>query len=249
MQAVRHIKCAWDDRFDVQAYFLGWPPPIWPFDVYWGAYAMGIQATDCLGDAGANPEDATRRLYQYVTFDVTYATPGPDDPRPYPVGLSLTKHYDQTCAYSERFEPTMDAIRLDYTLFKWASDGTPLLQDEAPIMTQFRMKYSLSRHYLLTVPAAFTTCIYKCNSASFSPIDIPGWTFAAYTMLFQPPVITPTRDPQGNVRFDVDMAFAYREETWRKYWRATLGGYDSIVLRSGAAYNFPAAASFADLLP
>jgi hypothetical protein len=114
-----------------------------------------------------------------------------------------------------------------------------------------RANYVLTRYNLTTIPQQAIDFVGKINSVAIRPRLIATWTFAAQTLLFEPPTLRMgADDATGRPKFSATYRFKYRAETWRKFWRSDVQGYDTMRLKkTGTSWAYPEAADFSVLMP
>lgn len=134
--------------------------------------------------------------------------------------------------YSEELEPTAEFVRLDHRYFRWAS-GAPLSDGEAPGL--LRKSLNLTRTYFqaAAVPAEVLTGIGKVHNANYTSTSL-GLTFAAETLLFLPNPVQRQVSTAGSSGFNYAVKFAYKPETWNKFYRANTNSYESIYDLAGS---------------
>jgi hypothetical protein len=248
LKATRKLRCAWEDRYTLRGLLLAHPPALYPYnpDFVCRAVNCGIEP---FGGSNQSVADASMTTYPEAILTVNYETPKTADPQPYPKEDSVVKHEDPTMVFSESFDPYVEARRLDYTKFRWSS-GEPLTADESPIIPLSRAHYSVTRYNQPAAPSDILDYVGKINSATVTPVILGSFTFPIHTLLFEPPTINLTADDQGGRTFEISYKFWYKEEGWRKFWRAQTEQYESIInIDTEAAYESPEEIDFNGLLP
>jgi len=149
-----------------------------------------------------------------------------------------TKHLE---AYSEELEPTAEFLKQDHRLFKWADNGDPLLEGEAPgkKMNGMNLARTIFRANPPLPPSLLTLPGY-CNAGAYASATL-GLTFASETLLFGQPKISRTIRVDGaGMQFKVAMRFTFKSQGWNKFWRAKTQAWTRILLKDGTAYfNHP----------
>jgi len=148
----------------------------------------------------------------------------------------------------EELEPTLEFRTLDHRLFRWASNSDILLEPEAPGRLLQKMNFVKTFFFVTSIPAAVFTHVGHVNSTPHTSTFF-GTTFAAETLLYQPPHIGRSISVGGATDlYTVKIKFSYNPFGWNKFWRAKTQAYDEMLhYESGLPYkNFPLA-SFATL--
>lgn len=246
--ATRKMLIEWDMRYYLQASLLGHPGALYPYIPDYAARCVAV-SIEPFGGIDRHMIYADRAEYGYALLTAKYKTPQMGDPQPYPQAKSPALHASPQAVISESLEPTSEAMRLDFTKFKW-SDGAALTADEAPIRQVYRMAYSMTRHNLTEVPAFTQDYVGGCNAATITPVLMDTMVFGPFTLLYISPVIGLSIDDQGNRQFNVSYRFAYKAEGWRKVWRADTEDYQTIVHKdTDVDYESPPAFQFGNLFP
>lgn len=248
-KAQRKLLCKWDERHTLRAALLGWPRAWYPYTLDDRIRAEGVTVEPIGLQSQSSPITPDVASYEWAIMTVDYSSPSMGQPQPYPKDKDASKHNDITKAISETLEPNVEALKMDYRLFEW-TDGTALLEDEAPVRMVYRMAYSLTRHYQDNLPTEAVTKVGCINAASVTPILYDGVTFDAQTLLYVPPQLDFSVNDEGETTIDVTYRFAYKEEGWRKFWRADTKAYAQIrKTGAGATYDQPATADFTVFFP
>jgi len=151
--------------------------------------------------------------------------------------------------YSESIEPNVENMTLDHTRFRWSSaSGDVLRENEAPTRPLYSIALTRTLYKIPTaLPGDVLSLIGKCNSDSYFSTAL-GLNFGAETLLCLPTSSSKSVTSQGDPGYDVVFKFAYKPETWNKFWRAGSQSYEGIFLSDGNEYkNFPST-SFGSLL-
>jgi hypothetical protein len=247
--AQRRLLCYWADRYLLRYLLVAWPGAQYPYisDFPVRCTGVGIEPFAAMKTVAGMAADMAS--YEYAILNVRYESPQYGDAQPYPSALNMAKHLDPSKAISESFEPSLEALRLDYSLFKWG-DGAALKPDEAPVRSVYRMAYSLTRHNQTSIPGESLSYVGKINDDTVTPILLPGLSFAAHTLMYIPPSIDVATDESGTGLIDVTHRFAFKEEGWRKFWRGDTKQYEEIKVKSsGANYDQPEAVDFGVFFP
>ena len=245
--ATRKLLVEWRYRDLLREALISHPGHLYPYIADHQARCVKV-AVEPLGKQTATYSGLAN--YDWAVVTAQYRTPRISDPQPYPKSQSPTKYAQATATISETIEPFSEAQRLDYQLFTW-SDDTELKPDEAPVRIVHRMTYVLTRHYLAdAMLGTISSLVGKINAAEVTPILLSSDPFPAQTLLFQPAQTRLSANDLGEMRIDVTMRFAYKEEGWRKFWRGDTQQYDTLKVKaSGNAYNIPEEADFSVVFP
>jgi len=248
--ATRKLLVDWDERYQALAELTAGAGQLYPYLANAGIRCKDVAVERAPGKQDqVTPSSSGLATYEYAMLTAEYRVPSYGEPQPYPASVSPVLHNDPSAAISETLRPSTEALQMPADLFEW-SDGTALLDDEAPVRQVHRMEYTLTRHNQTSVPAAAVSYVGNVNSESISPILYPDVVFPAHTLLFMPPNIDIASDSDGNVLFNVAYSFAYKEEGWRKFWRADTESYETIVKKSDDSnYAEPAEVAFSALYP
>ena len=257
--ATRKLLCAWNDRTALRELLIGHPGQLYPY-----AYSFGARVVEVsIEPFGKEHQDALGEdlaWYEAAVLTVKYRSPGIAEPQPYPEEKSPSAHNNPQAVISENLEPYAQGMRLSPEKFRW-SDGTALSEEEAPPRILYRAKYTMTRYNLPAVPEEAVTYVGKINDAPVWPILLSrsgnpagDLYFPTNTLLFQPPTISMSMDSAGTRNFSVAYKFAFREEGWRKFWRADNEAYETIHHvasdgGAGAEYEMPEEADFSVLFP
>jgi hypothetical protein len=130
---------------------------------------------------------------------------------------------DDETLFSESLEPTAQYLTQSWESFKWKNG--PLMQPgEAPGKLFRGMDYVFTRYDLLYVPATIGL-VGCCNNAAITARTI-GWTFAAETLLFNPPSLQRkvSIGPSPTFKWTVTYRLTYHPQGWNTYWNAKKSG-------------------------
>lgn len=212
------LRCAWTARASLINDIVGarraWPHssfPVQPIAMQAGVVPAGNYVQD--GQACAYAEALVTIVYSTLIKDLI----------------------------TETLEPTAEFLTLDWKNFRWGSgNGDPLLEKEAP----GRLYKSLNLVRVMadrTPPFAtgLLTQIGNVNGAAYTS-SMLGLTFAAETLLFQPPNIQRTVNTAGVQKATITTKFSFKPQGWNKYWRAATQQWERIFVYNGAEYkNYP----------
>lgn len=201
------LRCAWADRFLLMEDIMG---NVWPH---------------CNG-AWANKASSQPDKSSYITVDQSCEY----------IHALVTVQYGTKVRdlFSESLEPTAEFITLDHKGFRWGGDD-PLLEGEAPGMLQKGLNLVRTSYQLAAIPAATLTCVGCSNLAAYTSTML-GLTFGAQTLLFQPPTMNRTFKTTGTEGWTLQTKFAYKPQTWNRFFRSKTNAWESITYINGTPY-------------
>lgn len=228
------LRCPWDQRFTVAADVVN---RLWPHGTL-GALAGKIGIKPELGQAA--PDAGQKFAYDFAILTVQYdvATLG---------GIDVVEggsHDGQL--YSESLEPTIEYQKLDHHMFTWTNvSGRELYENEAPSRAMRGMSLVRTLYNLTAIPASILTLPGKTNEAEYVSAAL-GVTFPEETLLFAPQPARRVVLASGSKGWTLTIKFAYKEQSWNKFWRQDKSGtdkYDEVFdTVNGVVYkNFPPA--------
>ena len=228
--------CNWADRYDLGGWFLtgdnGLPIK---FPHHTGSTNVRARRLSVKPFDAEQLGSGTIASYQYAILEVDYGIPS----------------FEKGAAselYSESIEPAAEFLTLDNELFAW-SDGEELKENEAPGRLFITCDYVLSRYGLTSLPSAVFSLIGCVNNAQFVSPTL-GWTFAAQTLLFNPPTASRKVSTEfESLVWDITIRMTYNPNTWNKFWRADTQQWETIKIIGGSTYNNYTPANFGALLP
>jgi len=141
---------------------------------------------------------------------------------------------------SESLEPTAEFQTLDYRGFCWSSgSGTPLEKDEAPGRLVRGLDYVHTRHRMTSVsPAVLSLVGYVNAGAMYAPTL--GLSFAAQTLLYNPPSLSKKYTTTGSDFTVGTFRFTFKPNGWNTFWRQATQAYEAMYVKGGGVYyNFP----------
>ncbi len=185
------LLCAYSDRYSLVEELMYSAYPRLAYPCYcWNCSIEGY------GKCTASNGNTGLAAYDYAVVNATFSTKNPS----------------VEDLYVEEFVPTIDYLKLPCSGLYWdTTDKPPLQPDECPGIPQPGGVYRLTRYMLSSVPA-FATDLQGCvNLAAFSPAT-PGWnlTFAAQTLLFNPPKINRAFKSDGSYVFTVSTELIWK---------------------------------------
>lgn len=142
---------------------------------------------------------------------------------------------------SEELEPTAEFLKQDHRNFKWADNGDPLLENEAPGRLVRGMNLTRTL-FKVTPPLPITLLTLPgcCNAGAYAS-NLLGLTFASETLLFGQPKLSRSIKMNGTgYEFKLAMRFTYKAQGWNMFWRAKTQTYTRMLTSAGAPYfNHP----------
>jgi hypothetical protein len=139
---------------------------------------------------------------------------------------------------SESLEPAVEFMQLPAEGFFWGStNGTHLKDEEAPGKGFYSLNYVYKRGGMSTIPSSVFTLIGKVNDGTITSYTL-GQTFAAETLLYHPPLLERSLNPDGTGSWSITMRFTYKPDGWNRFWRQDKSGgpgWDRIYNKNGPA--------------
>jgi hypothetical protein len=246
--AQRILRCDWADRLALAAELRGglsggtWTPPAeYPHRTAAVARTIAIAPQDedrPLPLAG----DTTKASYAKALLTVGYAVP------------TISNTGDGTegnpvIVFEETIEAFGEFLTQNPFGLAWGSPtGDLLTQEEAPAKLLRGLTWVYTRHFLTSVPAAILDLPGCVNNASMSAPSL-GLTFAAETLLFNPPLLARQISSDGTATVSLTYRFGHKKHTWNKFWRDVDQDYVEIFdVESGDPYKPYPPASFVPLI-
>lgn len=158
-------------------------------------------------------QDGQVGVYEFALVDVNYTANAND-------------------AFSEELAPNCEFVTLDYKRFRWSSGkGDLLLEGEAPGALTYSCALKRTYYNKPYVPAAVLTQIGHVNTSAYSSALL-GVTFPAQTLLLQPGTVNRKVKMSGDglYKWTINIAFAYKPQTWNKFFRAKTGTWESVYV-------------------
>lgn len=234
-QATRILRCAWADRLTLHDQLLG------TFDDGMGGsttdlphlypHRDGVRCVSIPNIVGHDDDcplpdgaDTTVATYQYALVTATYAESqlGPG------AGGGSVELTDET------IEPWAEWTTYPPKGLKWGSTTGDSLTDDEAIGRLFKgFNWVYTRMNVASVPSAYASLVGKVNNGSITSSRL-GFTFAAETLLYEPPLLTRKVNPDGvSSKWTITTRFKYRPATWNKYWRPSANDYVAIYDSGG----------------
>jgi hypothetical protein len=219
------VRCAWLDRFTLMADVIGrqWPD----------SAAAWCNSIGCVPDKTNYTVSGQEIVYSDALVTLKYGTKVKD-------------------LFSDSLEPTAEFITADHKQFRWtAATGVPLLEAEAPGYLMRSCNLVRTLYQRPSIPADILDLVGTSNSAAYTSSTL-GLTFGIEKLMFQPPTLNRAYKTNGTEGWTITVKFAYKPQTWNKFWRAAagggVGGWDTIYHVSGGQYKPHPPSSFANYL-
>lgn len=141
---------------------------------------------------------------------------------------------------AESLEPTAQNLGLDGFMFRWKSGGEGVQPGERPSLIFRGFDYVLTKFNKTAIPAAAKSLVGCCNNAQVSAPTL-GLTFAAETLLFNPPSIQRkvVIGSTPSLKWTITYRFTYQPGGWNAFWRAARAagpGWDTLQVWRGGAW-------------
>lgn len=233
---VVQLKCAWSQRQGVMSNLLTYAKA-WPYHSQATAFAKTGSIQPFPGEAGTRL--GSGYSYEFALLTVNFES------------LNKVEGEDpeEVTIFSESIEPTAEFLTLPTDGFYWDNTQTVALKEgESPGRLQIALDYCVTFYKLPVIPAAALTLIGKVNNASVSSPSL-GLTFAAETLLFNPPRINRNVTINGDNSYTMQCRYSYRPTGWNQFWRAKTQAWASIYDDAGTQYKNFQTASFAGMVP
>lgn len=233
------LKCAWSQRTGILNNILTTPLE-WPYQPGNGIYAISGTIRPFTGEPGT--ADGSGYTWTDALINVHFET------------LSVGNDPgggDGTVIYSESIEPTAEFLTIPHTDFRWGSSaGAALKQEEAPGRLEIGLDYVVTLYKMTSVPAWVLTLVNKVNNASVVSASL-GVTFAAGTLLFNPPKISRSISLGGSSAYTISTRYTYKASGWNYFYRAESGTYVQMYHKDsgGTPYLNFATADFSGAIP
>jgi hypothetical protein len=227
------LLCDEDDAAAIVEDMVGNSTP-WPYAGPVPLYASTATIVT-LGEAGTN--NGSGLAYDQAQINVSYAALTPDDDQ------------NPSVFYDEQLQPTCEMLLLPPDGFYWSSGSAdPLLPEEAPSKLRVGFDYNLTVFNQVTIPAHVLTHPGKVNASSVTSGSL-GLTFAAQTLLYNPPLVSRSVSLGGSNRYTISYRLSYRADTWNKYWRTSTGAFAVIKDSTGTTVLVYPTADFSGIVP
>jgi hypothetical protein len=215
--AIRQLRCDWDEREELVAELLytEYDGIITGTGTIPGVIALTFSIAPAPGEQQGTGNQAS---YEKAIVTVNYGRDTQQGPDP------------DAGDYFEDFQPTGEFQTIDYRNLFWNEGAAPgvTVDDLVQITSGASLgklflggDYILKRFGLETYPTDKLALIGKVNSNAVTPKTtyLAGiGTFAAETLLFQPPSMEYVLQPSGEYLINVTYRFNYKPETHNKFF-------------------------------
>jgi len=141
--------------------------------------------------------------------------------------------------FSESLEPTAQNLTMQWQRFRWKTSQKNVEEGEKPSKILRGLDYVLTKYNLASIPAAALTLVGCCNSAAVTASTL-GLTFAAQTLLFNPPTIQRkvSLGSSPSLKWTATYRLTYNAGGWNKFWVAHDNPpvWDTLQVHTGAGY-------------
>lgn len=226
--ATRTLRCAWTDRWTLAGELINGAYPY----ISNGAICVSVGIAPADGKNLSDPNSPTVAIYSQAILSAVYEISN----------RSLT--------YIEEIEPTFEYATDDYKKFRWGSStGNVALPEEAPGRLLIGAAYKLTKFNQSSIPAAAQTLMGKVNSSVVNPkmSIFSGWSFAAETLLLQPPQFNVRKSASGLTTTDITYTGIWRPnydvsgnaKGWNWFWNTDEQCYQQLYLAASGTSNTP----------
>ncbi len=237
--ATRTLECAWTDRWTLMAELL-----VEDYENEAGTL-MKNTGNSSKPFPAANTGATTVATYEKAIVTANYSI------------LTVTLEEDELGEEkSESIEPVAEFLTIGAGNLRWTNNGGDQVEDtEAPGKLFVGFDYVFTKTFQEDLPASVLGLIGTVNSGAVHPTStgMETWTFAAETLLYQPPTIQRTINSIGELTWTVRYRFTYKPNWddgtargWNWYWRAgpegagEAGMFDRMYVLDGNQYKqFP----------
>lgn len=192
-----------------------------------------------LGDGVTDPSNPALMIYDWAKITLNFEVP-PDGGQENGSGDLI----------AESLEPTVEFLTLDPVDFRWtnATTGDQVQENEAPGQQIRGLDYVVTHYRASAIPAACLTLPGSVNSSTVTA-NFLGLTFAAETLLYQPPKCDIKIGTDGTEGWTITHRFSWRPNSWNKFWRAKTQAWEYQYHKAGggSAHKPYPPASFAGL--
>ena len=240
-RAVRRVKCAWEDRYELADSFLGTgkrgshvSPAVYPHnDADTNPlYASSVQITPFFeADVQHDPDNSGFQhavaKYTYAQLEVTYALL---HPRLKSGGL-LDDATHPDVVTSETLESSVEYITLPIKGLEWHTNGTatPLAMGEAPGLALPSAVWTVTRNFYEAIPLSFFDWGGSTNKLAITSNKFGSFEFEVRTLMYEPGEVIENHTAEFGVPFwRCTMRFHYSKKRWDKFYRSETGAFESI---------------------
>lgn len=173
----------------------------------------------------ADGADTTTATYAKALLTVNYRT-----------GLTADPSNPDSPLFQESIEPFAEFLTLPAAGFKWGSTtGDALKDEEAPGKLFKGLNWVYTLPSVVTIPDAVFDLVGKVNDSAIVSISL-GRTFAAETLLYNPPLLRRDVTTDGtSLSWNLQYRFGHKPQGWNRFWRASTQTWDRIYNASGPA--------------
>lgn len=226
------LKCDEADAAEIVEDMVG-NAVVWPYEGPVLLYCSSATIST-MGEAGT--QDGQGLVYQQAQIDATFSALTSD-------GAENPTYFD------ERLEPTCEMLVLPPDNFYWSSGSADaLLPEEAPSKLRVGFDYYLTVFNQVSIPAHVLTHPGTVNASTVTSGSL-GLTFAAQTLLYNPPLVSRSVSLGGSNRYTISYRLSYRADTWNKYWRTSTGAFAVIKDSGGSTVLVYPTADFSGIVP
>ncbi len=194
--ATRKLECAWTDRWTLMTELL-----TEDYENEAGTLMKNTGNTSAPFPA-ANTGATTVATYEKALVTANYAI------------LEITLEEDEEGEErSESIEPTAEFLSIDGKQLRWeANDGKPVAESDYPSKLFVGFDYIFTKTFQEDLPAAVLDLIGTVNAVAVHPTSegMETFSFPAKTLLYQPPSIQRTINPEGVLTWTVNYRFTYK---------------------------------------
>lgn len=182
--------------------------------------------------------DTTTATYDFAQVTVQYAAPKFDIDGP-----------EGETYVTESLEPAAEFLTLSHEKLYWNNDQTnPLAETEAPqkLIRMCEWVYTINK--VDKVPQATFSLIGYVNKNAITSRSLLV-TFAAETLLYNPPRLSRSWTSDGNPTWTLEYRFTYRPEGWNRFYRRGVKDPSFIYTAAGVILDvYGLSTDFTDLL-
>jgi len=239
MEATRYLQCDWADRLVLARDLLGYTqrsgemvihhrPHVYPHHSALSAEVAAVSPAGAPAPAGGAMAWAKARLR------VTYRPPAfgsaGDDPA--------------RALVSESIEPAAEFLTVPAEDLYWDAAQEEPLGDDYELPKLVRMaEWVYTRHRMPYIPAGTWSLIGRVNASAVTSARLNA-SFAAETLLYQPPQLYRRTTSDGTDGWDITYRFTYRPDGWNKFYRPGETDPQPIYDAAGTVFKPYAAADF-----
>lgn len=233
--AIRKLECAWTDRWTLMSELLAED-----YENEAGTLMKNTGNTSAPFPA-ANTGATTVATYEKALVTANYAI------------LEITLEEDEEGEEkSESIEPTAEFLSVDGTELRWTNNaGDKVGEGDYPAKLFVGFDYIYTKTFQETLPDAVLDLIGTVNVAAVHPTSegMESFSFPAETLLYQPPSIQRTINPEGALTWTVNYRFTYKpnkdkgntQRGWNYFFRTEKGAggagdFDKMFIAGGNQY-------------